>query len=185
MWSSSSERQHWNLDEHLAKNIFTGLAVLAKLGTQEMCFNYHWSQLSERDFAVCDISWSVNCLCLERKAVFLIAACQPDFPNCLQFFSFLKLCFSESIKHFLFPSSLWLFHFSIALQQLSGTQLSPSVHVSSPAEWHYCVPWLHSKTVGGHRSPWRMEDRRMKEVRTKFMDVNTQSISKVWLQQVI
>lgn len=47
------------------------------------------------------VYWLACCLCLKRKAMFLIAACQPSFPNCLQFFCFLELCFSESVQHFL------------------------------------------------------------------------------------
>lgn len=171
-WTCSQKYPHWS-------------AVLAKLGAQEMCFNYHWSQYWKETLLFVTVSWSANCLCLKRKAVFLIAACQPDVPNCLQFFCFLKLRFSESIKHFLFPPSSWLSHFSLSYNSCLGCSCHPPMHVSSPAERHSCVPWLRSKPVRGHQSPWRMEDWRMKEVRTKCMDLNTQSISKVWSQQVI
>lgn len=70
----SSERQHWHLDKHVAKNTFKGPTVLAKPSTQEVSFNWHWPRLSERCFPVSDgLAW---CLCLKRKAVFAIAACQ-------------------------------------------------------------------------------------------------------------
>lgn len=99
-WTCSQKYPHWS-------------TALAKLGAQEMCFNYHWSQYWKETLLFVTVSWSANCLCLKRKAVFLIAACQPDVPNCLQFFCFLKLRFNESIKHFLFPPSSWLSHFSL------------------------------------------------------------------------
>ena len=166
MWPSHSQRRCWNLDEHLAKNTLHGLAILAKLGTQEMFFNYHWPQLSERYFAVFD------CFSLS----FLIVS---------SFSVFLKLCFSESGKHFLFLPSLWLSHFSLPYNSCLGSSCHPPMHVSSPAEWHYSVFWLRPKTGGGHHSTWRMEDWRTKEVRTKLIVVNTQAISKVWSQQVI
>ena len=158
------------------KNTLNGPAVLAKLSTQEISFNYHWPRLPKRYFAVCDIC--------QPDAVFLIATCQSECPICLQSFCFLKLRFSESGKCFLFLPGSWLSLFSLPYDSCLESSCHPPMHVSSPAE-HYSVSWLHPKTVGGHHSPQRMENWRTKEVTTKHRVGNTPSVSKVWFQQVI
>lgn len=176
MWSSWSERRCWNLHEHVPK--------IPSIVQQSLLNWAHrkYPLITAGRGALKDILLFV--IFCQPDAMFLIATCQPECPICLQSFCFFKLCFSESGKYFLFLPCSWLSLFSLPYDSCLESSCHPPMHVSSPAE-HYSVSWLHPKTMGGHRSPQRMENWRTKEVTAKHRVGNTPSVSKVWFQQVI
>ena len=113
------------------KNTLNGPAVLAKLSTQEISFNYHWPQCSERYFAVCDIlpAW---CRVPDSHLSAWMSYLSPVF-------LFLEAALQWIWKVFPLPSRLVIIPLQLAIRQLSGIQLSPSNACEQSSRTLLCI----------------------------------------------